>query len=93
MKILEEYNNNSYSIKFYEHFHTDDEFAIVMELCDDNLLNLYSNKKFNFNPKKIKEILNILNESFRIMVDNSIVHRALNFENILIWGNPIYFLQ
>ena len=84
MKILEEYNNNSYSIKFYEHFHTDDEFAIVMELCDDNLLNLYSNKKFNFNPKKIKEILNILNESFRIMVDNSIVHRALNFENILV---------
>ena len=85
MKILEGKDaNNDYSVKLYEHFHTNDEFAIVMELCDDNLLNLYSNKKVNFSSKKIEEILMLLNYSFKIMVDNSIVHRALNFENILV---------
>ena len=85
MKILEgKDGKNNYCVKYYEHFHTNDEFAIVMELCDDNLLNLYSNKKYNFNYKKVEEILGLLNYSFKIMVDNSIVHRALNFENILV---------
>ena len=83
MKILMEGKNN-FTVKYYEHFHTNDEFAIVMELCDENMLNFYSNKKFGFNPVKIKEILTLLNYSFRIMSKNNIVHRALNLENILI---------
>ena len=86
MKIVEQDKDkkNIYTVKFYEHFHSNDEFAIVMELCDDNLLNLYAKKKYPFNPKKINEILTLLNNSFRIMVQNNLIHRALNLENILI---------
>ena len=76
--------NNNYTVKYYEHFHTNDEFAIVMELCDGNLLDFYIEKKNSFSPQKIKEILNLLNYSFIIMNRNNIIHRALNLENILI---------
>ena len=85
MKIVEgKDQKNIYTVKFYEHFHTKDEFAIVMELCDDNLLSLFAKKNFSFEPKRIQDILNLLNHSFKIMVQNKIVHRALNLENILV---------
>ena len=29
--------NNHHSVKFYESFETEDEFAIIMELCDQSL--------------------------------------------------------
>ena len=76
--------NNNNTVKYYEHFHTNDEFAIVMELCDGNLLDFYINRTNPFNPSKLKEILNLLNNSFTIMNKNNIIHRALNLENILI---------
>ena len=38
MKICGENNDNS--IKYYESFETNDEFVIVMELADYDLLNL-----------------------------------------------------
>ena len=85
MKIVEgKEHKNIYTVKFYEHFHTNDEFSIVMELCDDNLFNVFSNKILSFNNNIIKDILEKLNVTFRIMAQNKIVHRALNFENILI---------
>ena len=82
MKIVDKKNNNT--VKYYEYFNTRDEFAIVMELCDENLLNLFSKKKNLFNSKKIYEILSLLNISFKIMAQNRIIHRALNLENILV---------
>jgi len=36
MKICGENNENS--VKYYQHFETDNEFIIVMELCDGNLM-------------------------------------------------------
>ena len=40
MILLEgENKDNKNSVKFYECYKTDKEFAIVMELCDDNLMN------------------------------------------------------
>ena len=85
MKIVEgKEHKNIYTVKFYEHFNTNDEFSIVMELCDDNLLNIFTNQILSFNSKNIKEILEKLNVTFKIMAQNKIVHRALNFENILI---------
>ena len=85
MQIVQGSNKrNNNTVKFYEYFHTKDEFVIIMELCDDNLLNLFSSKKDPFTSKEINEILNQLNNSFKIMVKNKLVHRALNLENILI---------
>ena len=74
--------NNENSIKYYESFETTDEFAIVMELCHKNLSQLKIGKCFN--SKEIYEIIEQLNNTFKIMKENGIVHRDLKPDNILI---------
>ena len=87
MKLLEGKNKeNVNTIKLYEYFHTENEFCIVMELCDGNLFELLSNKENGqgFKNYEIYNILNQLNNILRIMVENKIVHRNLKLQNILI---------
>ena len=74
--------NNENSVKYYESFETDEEFAIVMELADENLAKFKRNE--NLNSKEIYEILIQLNNTFRIMKEKNIVHRDLKPKNILI---------
>ena len=85
MEIVEGKNKeNNNTVKFYEYFDNKDEFAIVMELCDDNLLSPFAKRNGPFNPDEIYDILNQLNNSFKIMSQNQLVHRDLNLENILV---------
>ena len=70
MKKCAEHNENS--VKYYESFETEDEFAIVSELCDENLNIFKMNRKTS--PEEIYEILNQLNNTFKIMKE-TIVHR------------------
>ena len=85
MKIMEGQNKkNINTVKFYEHFHTEKEFVIVMELCDGNLTNLFKKKNECFNIEEIYNILTQLNNSFKLMNENKIIHRNLKLENILI---------
>ena len=83
MKMLSEKGNQN-TVKYYEYFEYENEFVIVMELCDDNLLTFFTNKEKYFNYKRIYNILSQLNNSFRIMAKKKLVHRDLNLENILI---------
>ena len=83
MKVLQGmFNENKNTVIFNEYFNTKEEFAIVMELCDDNLLTFINEKKLNF--RDIQGILRQLNNSFKIMVENNILHRAIKLENILV---------
>ena len=88
-KIMEKccYNNNN-SVKCYEYFNNDDNFTIIMELCDMNLSKLLMEKKKKenryFNSEEILEIMKQLNNAFKIMVENKIIHRDLKLENIVI---------
>ena len=54
MKICSNKNDNS--VKCYEYFNNEDNFVIIMELCDKNLLQLLkkriSEKGEGFNSKK-----------------------------------------
>ena len=75
---------NENIVKLIEDYEKEGEIGIIMELCDDNLLNIACNKKDSFNSKQIRDILNQLNKSFKVMNEQKIVHRALNLENILI---------
>ena len=75
--------NNEYSVKYYQHFETDNEFAIVMELCDINLVELIKIKK-NFNLSEIYDFLCQINNTFKIMKENKIAHRDLKLQNILV---------
>ena len=57
-----------------------------MELCDGNLSKLLLEKKV-LNEKEIYEIMKQLNNAFKIMKENKIIHRDLKLENILIKNN------
>jgi len=89
MKICS--NNNSNSVKCYEYFNNKDNFVIIMELCDQNLSQLLQkrlkNEKKGFNPEEIFDIMNQLNNTFKKMKENNIIHRDLKLENILIKYN------
>ena len=85
MKIIQGNNKeNINTVKFYEYFNNKDEFVIVMELWDDNLLNYFAQKKGPFNSNEIYNILTQLNNSFKIMNQNNLIHRDITLENILI---------
>ena len=87
MEIMEGKNKeNINTVKYYEYFNTENEFAIVMELCDNNLTQLFEKTKKDegLNIDEIYNILTQLNNSFKIMNENKIGHRDLKLENILI---------
>ena len=50
---------NENSVKLYEYYNYNEEIAIVMELCNENLAEMITNKIFTIS--EIKEILNQLN--------------------------------
>jgi len=89
MKICS--NNNNNSVKCFEYFNNKDNFVIIMELCDQNLSQLLyqrlRNENKGFNIEEIYEIMNQLNNTFKIMRENNIIHRDLSLENILIKYN------
>jgi surface protein len=85
MQLMEGHKDNENTVKFYEFFHTQDEFSIVMELCDYNLSQYFTiEKKSTFDCSEILELLIQLNNSFKIMVENKLVHRDLKLTNILV---------
>ena len=80
-------NQNINSVKLYECFHFNNKFAIVMEFCDDNLQNILNKKKEGFTVGDIYIIMNQLNNTFKIMSENKIIHRDIKLENIVIKYN------
>jgi len=84
MKICSNDGKNLYSVRLYEYFINKNDLAIVMELCDNNLLQVLNMRKECLNSKKIYEIMNQLNDTFKIMIKNKIVHRDIKLENILV---------
>ena len=85
MEILQGKNKKNINAVFIDEvFSTKNEFAIVMEKCDNNIWRHMAYRKEPFNSGEIYEILKQLNNSFKIMVKNNIIHRALKPQNILL---------
>ena len=80
MKIL----NNENTVKLIEDFKTQKEFVIIMEECETNLSKILSGRDKTFNLEEIKILLQQLNKTFRLMVENKIIHGDLKLENILV---------
>ena len=81
MLILGQQNINS--VQLYQCFLTKNEFAIVMELCDTDLMQKFCNQNA-FSLQEVRGILNQLNNTFRIMANNNIIHGDLKLDNILV---------
>ena len=93
MKILGDNNENT--VQIFEYFNTKKEFVIVMEKCDIDLSNAFAESKNNFSLDEIKDLLKQLNNTFKIMSDNKLIHGDLKLINILIKydnNKPIYKL-
>ena len=72
------------SVQIYDFYETEKEFIIIMELCDETLLDLLCDKENGFNNEEIKDILSQLNNVFRKMNNHNISHRDIKLNNILI---------
>ena len=78
---MKKWNDNNNSVKCYEYFNNEDNFVIIMELCDKNLLEILlkriRERREGFNSEEIFDIMKQLNNTFRIMKEKSIIHRNL----------------
>ena len=82
MKICCKDNINQ--VKLYNYYDTEKELAIAMELCDDSLQSILNKKINGFNNEEIYDIITQLNNTFKIMNKNHIIHRDLKLDIILI---------
>ena len=82
MKVCSDENENS--VKYYEHFLYNDKVVIIMELCDKSLQKILDERKNGFSCEEIFNIMNQLNNTFRIMNEKNIIHRDIKLENILV---------
>ena len=72
------------SIKFICDFDSDNNLNIIMELCDKDLLCYLYERKTAFSIDEIRETFLQLNNAFRKMRYNNILHRDLKLGNVLI---------
>ena len=72
------------SVRFYNNCETVHNYNIIMELCDSDLMKELNNRKEGFSAEEIKDIMSQLNNAFRKLNENNIIHRDLKLGNILI---------
>ena len=72
------------SIKFIKEFSTQNNYNIIMELCDTDLLVYLYERPNPFTADEIRDTFLQLNNAFKKMSQNNILHRDLKLGNILI---------
>ena len=82
--ILQLFSHYSNSLKYYGSYDKENEKIIVLEKCDENLEAYMNNRNKALSTEKIKEIFTGLNEVFKAMYENKIIHRDLKLSNILL---------
>ena len=80
MKICECEN----SVRLIKTMETENNYNIIMELCDGDLLNVLNKSPSPFTVDEVRETFSQLNNVFKIMHQHNLVHRDLKLANILI---------
>ena len=71
------------SVQLIEFFQTSHFHNIVMELCEGDLDSILKTKETGFSEEEVRNILLQLNNVFKIMNRENIIHRDLKLKNIL----------
>ena len=72
------------SVEIIDYYDNEQEFIIIMELCDDTLFDVLCRTEKGFSPQEIRQILLELNNVFKRMNDYNISHRDIKLNNILV---------
>ena len=71
-------------VKLIDFVETKDYYDIILEQCDTDLKTILNNKKEGYTIPEIRNIMNQLNNAFKVMTANNIIHRDIKLENILV---------
>ena len=72
------------SVEIIDYYDNENEFIIIMELCDDTLFDALCKTEKGFSVEEIRQILLELNNVFKRMNKFNISHRDIKLNNILI---------
>ena len=72
------------SVRLIKYYETNNNYNIIMELCDGDLSDLLSKKTKGFSAEEIKTIMSQLNNAFKKLSENNLIHRDLKLGNVLI---------
>ena len=72
------------SVLFYKSLETQNNYNIIMELCDGDLAQELDKRPKGFSTDEVRFIMSQINNAFKKMVENKIIHRDLKLKNILI---------
>jgi len=82
--ILERMSKCDNSVKFYAHYTENNYEIIILELCDCELEKLLNDSPGGFSNSEVLSIMKGLNNAFKIMNMNNILHRDIKLENIMV---------
>ena len=72
------------SVKLYTNMETENNYNIVMELCDNDLSKELQKRPNGLSVEEVRYIMSQFNYAFKKMQENHIIHRDLKLGNILI---------
>jgi serine/threonine protein kinase len=72
------------SVKFYTNFESENNYNIIMELCDSDLSSELAKHPNGFNLEEVRYIMSQLNNAFKKLNENNLIHRDLKLGNILV---------
>ena len=87
INILKRLSFNKNSIKYFGSYDKDNKKILVIEKCDNNLKNFLKEKGKSLGIKEIKAKFKELNNLFKYMQSEEIIHRDLKLENFLVKYN------